>query len=39
MALDDGFHFVPCVIPVGFRLVVPVVEENGEKGGEGRGSV
>lgn len=39
MASDDGFHFVPCIIHVWFKLVVPMVEEDGEKGGKGGGSV
>ena len=39
MALDDRFHFVPHLVHVGFELAVPMVEEDGEKGREGRGSV
>lgn len=37
--LDDGFHFVARVIHVGIGLIVSVVEEDGEKGREGRRSV
>lgn len=39
MALNDRLHFVSRFIRIGFMLVVPTIEEDGEKGGEGRGSV
>jgi len=39
MALDDRFHFVTHVIQVGLALVVPMVEEDGKKGGESCSSV
>ena len=39
MTLDNRLHFVTRVIRVGLTLVVPMVEEDGEKGGESRGSV
>jgi len=39
VTLNDRFHFVPHVIRFQFGLLVPMVEKDGEKGIEGRGSV
>ena len=39
MTLDDWFHLTFCVICLGLGLVVPMIQEDGEKRGEGGDSV
>lgn len=39
MTLDDWFHLTFCVICLGLGLVVPVIQEDGQKRGEGSNSV
>ena len=39
MALNDRLHFVPHFLPVRLGLFAPMVEEDCEKAGEGRGSI